>query len=235
MSRAAFFFGAGISKASGMPLAPTITHAALAGQWHLHTDKNFYPGLLQNPISPDTVTPVVQQFLGEVSSIATDYILQLARTPTPRKPHYEDLFSLAYQASRPEVDDTPNLAVVEFFSRLRTQTQHLHTGFNSPTGGNGLAGLAKTACHFLHWVVYHMLTIGAQSRSGLDTVTDVANQVDELDIFTLNHDVLVEDQCEAKGIAFEDGFADRRGELRAYSGWPEKTVRRYVSSNSTVQ
>jgi hypothetical protein len=217
----AFFFGAGISRVSGKPLAPDITRSALAGQWHLHTDQNFYPGLPPNPAFPDTVTPVVQKFLGVVNDIAADYIIELARTPTPRQPHYEDLFSLAYQASRPEVDHTPNLAVVEFLRRLRAQASYLYGSFNSPTGGSGVVGLAEAACHFLHWVVYHMLTSGTQLPSGLDAITDVANNIDELDIFTLNHDLLIEAQCKANGIAFEDGFAYRRGELRAFSSWPE--------------
>ena len=204
-------------------MAPDITHSALAGQWHLHTDQNFYAGLQPNPAFVDIVTPVVQQFLGVVNSIASDYIIELARTSTPRQPHYEDLFSLAYQASRPEVDHTPNLAVVEFLRRLRAQAAHLHVGFKGPTGSTGLVGLGEAACHFLHWVVYHMLTTGTQPRSGLDPITDVANHVDELDIFTLNHDVLIEAQCRANGVAFEDGFSDRRGELRAFSGWPENS------------
>ena len=221
MKRAAFFFGAGISRASGKPLASDIMQSALSGHYHLHSDQNFYPGLESNPAFVDTVTPTVQQFLAVTRDIAADYIAELARTPTPRHPHYEDLFSLAYQASRPEVDHSPNLAVVEFLRRLRAETSHLHTGFEGPTGSDGFMGLAEAACHFLHWVVYHMLTSGAHPRAGLDPVTAVAAQVDELDVFTLNHDVLIENQCRAHGIGCEDGFADRRGELRAFSGWPD--------------
>jgi hypothetical protein len=57
----------------------------------------------------------VQKFLAVLNEIARDYIKQLSRTPTQREPHYEDLFSLSYQAARSETDYTPNLAVVEFF------------------------------------------------------------------------------------------------------------------------
>lgn len=221
MKRAAFFFGAGVSRASGMPLASDIMQSALNEDWHLHTDQNFYPGPAPNPFLADTVTPAVKQFLVIVRDIAAEYIVELARTAIPRQPHYEDLFSLAFQASRPAVEHTPNLAVVEFLRRLSDGTSHLHAGFKGPTGSDGFVGLAEAACHFLHWVVYHGLTIGAHPRKGLDAITDVAAHVDELDIFTLNHDVLVEDQCKAGGVVLEDGFADQRGELRAFNGWRE--------------
>ncbi len=137
MTRAAFFFGAGISRASGKPLAPEITKSALSGHWHLHTDQNFYPGKNPNPAYSDELTPVVQKFLFEISEIAKDYIVEVSRTPRPREPHYEDLFSLAYQVAHSELDHTPNLAVVEFARRLRTQTTLLHAGFKGPQGGLG--------------------------------------------------------------------------------------------------
>lgn len=221
MIRAAFFFGAGISRDSGMPLAPEITSAALNGQWHLGSDQNFHPGPDPNTYSPEIVTSIVQQFLAILNTIAGEYITELSHSAKTRQPHYEDLFSLADQAARPTTAHVPNLAVVEFLRRLRSQTAHLHAGFKGPTGATEFEGLAEASCHFLHWVVYYKLTLVNQPRSGLDAVTEVARAVDELDIFTLNHDVLIEGQCKDTGLQLEDGFADRRGELRAFNGWPE--------------
>jgi len=219
MKRAAFFFGAGISRPSGNPLAAEITTSALSDQWHQHTDLNFYPGLHRNPAFVDVVTPTVQSFLAVVNKIAREYLAEVARTQPPREPHYEDLFSLAYQAFRPEVEHTPNLAVMEFLRRLRAETLPLHSEFRGGSSrGGGFCSLAETACDFLHWVVHHKLTAGG-TRAGLDAITETAKHVDELDIFTLNHDLLIEAQLEDQGIAYEDGFADRHGELRAFSFW----------------
>lgn len=167
------------------------------------------------------MTPTVQKFLSDVREIARDYIRELSRAATPREPHYEDLFSLSYQAAHSEIDHTPNLAVVEFVRRLRAQTTPLHSGFKGPQGGVGFSSLAETACDFLHWVVHHELAAGGNKRAGLDAITDTAKGVDELDIFTLNHDVLIETQCRAEKIPYEDGFADRRGELRVFSWWSQ--------------
>jgi SIR2-like protein len=109
--------------------------------------------------------------------------------------------------------------VAEFRRRLLGETLELHRGFKGTTGGGGLCCLAETACEMLHWVVYYKLTEG-KLRLGLDAITETAKRVKTLDIFTLNHDVLVECQCKADDVAYEDGFADRRGELRIFSDWP---------------
>ena len=220
MKRAAFFFGAGISKASGKPLASEITERALRTQWHLTSKNDFLPGPEPSFAPSDSVTPAVQRFLTILYSISGEYILELSRTPVPRKAHYEDLFSLAEQAFRPASDHVPNLAVVEFLRRLRAETFSLHTGFRwDGSGGVGFAGLAEAACDFLHAVVHHLLTAGDNPRAGLDVIPAAARCVDEVDIFTLNHDLLIESQCHAEGIAYEDGFANRRGEIDAFSFW----------------
>jgi SIR2-like domain len=223
--RAGFFFGAGISTPSGKPLSREITEAALHGQWYLHSDQSFLPGRKPNAyavrLMEDTITPKVQQFLGRLKKLAEDYVTQLSRPEKPREIHYEDLFSLAEQAFRSHLDHVPNLAVVEFLRRLDQETQDLHANFKGGTsGGDGLTGLAETACDFLHWIVHHKLSGNGQRRAGLDAITDVAKNVDELDIFTLNHDVLVEAQLRSTNFDYEDGFDNRRGELRIFSFWP---------------
>jgi hypothetical protein len=181
MKRAAFFFGAGISKPSGRPLAREITRSGLEDQWHLTTDRRFLPGLNQNRHSVrclvDSVTPTVQKFLARLKDIASDYITELSRSSRPRDAHYEDLFSLSEQAFRSESDHIPNLVVVEFRRRLRSETQPLYADFEGgSSGGVGLAGLAETACDFLHWVVHHKLRTCGTPRAGLQVITDAAKQ-----------------------------------------------------------
>jgi hypothetical protein len=69
--------------------------------------------------------------------------------------------------------------------------------------------------------VHHELAKDGNKRVGLDAITDTAKAVDQLDIFTLNHDVLIEAQCRSANVLYEDGFADRRGELLVFSWWPQ--------------
>lgn len=228
-NQAAFFFGSGISIPSDMPSVYQITNAAFGEEWHLATDGNFRPGPNPNAHIPDSVTPVVKTFLAKVSDCAADYLAELARPNAGRKPHYEDLFSLAEQALRPETDHVPNLAAVEFLRRLRRETAPLHCGFRGGSvGGEGFVGLAAVACDFLHWVVHHKLHAGGKERRGLELISETASAVTALDVFTLNHDLLVEAQLKSDGIAdVETGFDDRtHGQFSVYrSGWWEDTKR----------
>jgi hypothetical protein len=150
-----------------MPSVYQITKAAHDEEWHLKSDGRYYPGPNTNPAIPDTVTPIVKAFLVKLSDCAADYLAELARPSAGRKPHYEDLFSLAEQASRAETDHVPNLASVEFLRRLRRETASLHCAFKGGSvGGEGFVGLANAACEFLHWVVHYRLQTGGKVRRG---------------------------------------------------------------------
>lgn len=221
--QAAFLFGSGISIPSNLPSVDQITDAARDEEWHLDSVGRFHPGPNGNPAIPDLITPVVKAFLEKLTNCAADYRAELARPRAGRKPHYEDLFSLAEQASRADTDHVPNLATVDFLRRVRSETAALHCGFSCTClGGEGFTGLAEAACEFLHWVVHHKLNSGGKERHGLRLISETAASVDALDVFTLNHDTLVEQQLDADGISeVEMGFDDTsHGQFRVYrSRW----------------
>lgn len=214
-----------------MPSVQEITASALSGDWHLNSVGRFYAGLNPNPLIPDNITPIVTKFLSKVADCAADYRAELARPGSGSKPHYEDLFSLAEQAARAETDHVPNLATVEFLRRLRRDTASLHCGYKGgPSGLDGFVGLATDTCEFLHWVVDAKLRTGGSTRQGLGVISKTAMAVDELDIFTLNHDTLVEQQLMDDGISeVETGFDDRtHGQFSVYSSrwWKSTTAHR---------
>ena len=232
--QAAFLFGSGISIPSKVPSVYQITDAARDEDWHLTTLKTFEPGVDPNPLSTDAVTPSVKAFLATLTTYAADCLNELKHLHGSRRPHYEDLFSLAEQAARPETDHAPNLAVVEFVRRLRKDTESLHLNFKGGSGvHDGFVGLAEAACDFLHWVVHHKLRCAGGTRIGLELISQIAREVEALDLFTLNHDVLVEPQLKADGITeLEFGFHDHTHcECAVFSAWPaqechpRKTVR----------
>jgi SIR2-like protein len=227
--QAAFFFGSGISIPSGLPSTYQITEAVFNEDWHLDSQGIFWPGANSNPYIPDNVTPLVRDFLHVVYDRAADYLAELSTSTSGRRPHYEDLFSLAEQASRPETDHVPNLAAVEFVRRLRRDTAHLHSGFKA-NAGEGFVGLATAACDLLHWIVHHKLSRHDKDRRGLELVSRVAS-IATLDVFTLNHDLLIEAQLKSDGLGdIEMGFTDRtHGQFAVYQpGWwrnPKRNTR----------
>lgn len=230
--KAAFFFGSGISLAS-FPRVGSINVASVTGitnsvfneDWHYTSCRIFVPGPNPNPLIPDTTTPVAKAFLEKVRICADDYLAQLATSSPPRAAHYEDLFSLAEQASRSENDHVPNLAVLEFTRRLRRDTQPLYSNFINPIGGSdNFVALAQISCDLLHWVVDYTLNSRGSGRQGLDLIAQTAKEVDQLDIFTLNHDTLVEQELKAAGFGHEAGFGDRHhGPFSVFQpGWATK-------------
>lgn len=84
--------------------------------------------------------------------------------------------------------------------------------------------LAQTSCDLIHWAVDHTLRNMVTVRSGLGLIPVVAGSVDELDIFTLNHDTLIEEELLASGLSFESGFGDQfHGGFSVYQpGWRAK-------------
>lgn len=241
--KAAFFFGSGISLASYPPGVASvwgITDSIFNADWHFTTAKTFAAGPNPNPLIPDDVTPAVKEFLKCVKNCADEYIKALSKRRPARPLHYEDLFSLAEQASRPELDHVQNLAVIEFLQRLRRDTLPIHSSFANPVAGSdSFVSLAQTACDFLHWVVDHTLRNMVCSRSGLGLIPIVANSVDELDIFTLNHDTLIEEELSANKLGYESGFGDRtHGSFSVYQpGWskvPRKAVARIFKLHGSL-
>jgi hypothetical protein len=235
--KAAFFFGSGISLASFPRVASAvgstnvasvagITNSVFNDDWHYTSIGIFLHGPNPNPLIPDDVTPVAKAFLEKVRACAEDYLAQLASALPPRAAHYEDLFSLAEQASRTETDHVPNLAVLEFTRRLRRETQGLYAAFKNPVAGSdNFAKLAEISCDLLHWAVDHTLNRRAGPRKGLTLVAETAQNVDALDIFTLNHDTLVEQELKATaGFGHEAGFGDRsHGPFSVFQpGWATK-------------
>ncbi len=219
MKTAALFFGSGISIPSGLPSVQDISDAALNGKWRKHTDQNFYP-THPGSTKSDPVVLSIQSFLGILSRIATEYPVALGVT---RISHYEDWFSLAEQVARLAYDFTPNLATVEFLRRLKKETEPIYAGFKDGIAGlDAFSSLADETCDYLHCVVYHELTKRVPAKPvGMQAITEIAAAVDTLDIFTLNHDCLVETQLQQTGVSdIELGFDDQsHGDFRVYSGW----------------
>ena len=60
----------------------------------------------------------------------------------------------------------------------------------------------------------------------MDAISDVARKADTMDVFTLNHERLIERQLMGGGISFVDGFGDRKGDVRIFDNrWSGERVR----------
>lgn len=211
--------GSGVSCAAGLPGTEKITEVVLAAR-----DLPFLFGVDSAAVTAFMV------ILGE--EIAT-LNKELARR---RSPNYEDIYYLAAQICDSEFGEFENPAADAFARRLARILQKDRTTFASVEPGPGrmptwqmrVIALAEAAQRLIVGDIGKALS----SRDGVDIgkmqlLVDPAHALgDGLDVFTLNHDTLLEETWREAEVKFEDGFRPVQ-EVNAASWlaeYPEVTV-----------
>jgi hypothetical protein len=186
------FLGSGVSSASGAPTVGAITQSLFSDGWSADNAERYVPGQ-----DEDGTVARLKKYLAILQTHADDYFgRRLGREST-----YEDLFYLAELIENVTSHETDDAALAPFMDTITEKTAHL-CDQEFP-----LETLTRKAARFIQWVVYHKLK-GCQLPKGLDAIRDLArsNELDRLDIVTLNHDVLVERLLDTEGIPYNDGF-----------------------------
>ena len=208
MSGAAFFFGSGISRDSKAPMVGDITDALLNGAWDAHTDWRFYPS--------KTPSRGKAQLLQEFIRLVKTQIDPHLRSRDDREANYEDLYAAALQIAQDETSEITNPLIADTVSVIRAAATDLFRDFHPHIDDNAFASLADRATDLVQWVVYHKLA-PATVPVGMEAISAVAGAVSSLDIFSLNHDLLIELLLNQKKIPFADGFGERDGDVLRFS------------------
>jgi len=200
----ALFLGSGVSYSSGLPSTKRITDALLHDEWHSSSDSRFYPGPEPDPgLRARNWAPCLQRFLRLIYRQANRYYQRRMRP----KANYEDLYYLARQIEEEENKGTDNPAIAPFLRKVRAATYLCDLFHHNIEEGVTLGELARRSCLFIEWVVFHKLS-GQYIPKGLELIKDLAQseRIEKLDIFTLNHDCLIESLLHENRIQFTDGF-----------------------------
>lgn len=214
-----FLIGSGVSCAAGLPGTAKLTHDILSPSNEVF-----------NPFEPTETLSAFMQLLAEEQSRL------LKRLGNNRPVNYEDICYLAAQIADSEVGEFENAAVEAFVDKLARELMDQEERFKEPGdpawGQEGywrerVYRLAVSSVRTIKQTVARELTEEAPRPDALRGLTDAAGCGEvNLDVFTLNHDRLLETLWNMEGISFEDGFrpvADVRSNcyLAAY---PEVTV-----------
>lgn len=200
-----------------------ITEDLLGLEWIAHTDGRFMPrppGYTGEP--RDALR--TQQFLQHIKVKIEPLLLARER----RSAHYEDLFSSVRQIVQDEMLEIPNPLIADFVNSLRAETAALFEPQHPHIDDNRFASLADRASILIQWAVAYGIS-AAKAPQGMGLISEVARFVKDLDIFSLNHDLLIEAQLGRDGVPFFDGFGNRDGDALIFdSNWPtEAAVRLY--------
>lgn len=205
------FLGSGVSYESGLARVGEITRSLLNGEWHSHTDELFYPGPEPNPVfrSQNWVLRI-QPFLKILKSYADEYSAMKRGTDA----NYEDLYYLARQLMDEYQGRVENPAILHFALEIRDKLKDLCTPMPLTKEEVTSELLVRRACDFIQCVIWHML-YWDKPPIGMEIIKELAlsEDVERLDIFTLNHDFLVENLFESNRIDFEDGFGPPDGQV----------------------
>ncbi|MHB0980220.1 MAG: SIR2 family protein [Thermoleophilia bacterium] len=197
--RVAMLIGSGVSCAAGLPGTEQITEVVLAER-----DLPFLFG-----VESEALTAFMKILTAEIATVNKE----LARV---RSPNYEDIYYLAAQICDSEFGEFENPAADAFARRLARILQKDRSTFatvepapgRTPTWQMCVIALAEAAQRLIVGDIRKALS----SRDGVDSskmhvLIDAARTLgDRLDVFTLNHDTLLEEAWVCSGVPFEDGF-----------------------------
>jgi len=198
-----FLVGSGISRPAGLPSVHEITKQVLSPKEFFLSSDGVYrrvEAVQPSPLLVQTQTPEmerIEQFLRWLKGLAE---LRYA-ADAGRWVNYEDLAYLAAQIRDDSHDQYENPAIGPLIC----------CGLNSLPGlcsAGKLGELAGQAEDYIADVVAEMLARQPTQSEHLDIFREAASdhRLEEVNLFSLNHDRLLENFLKSKGAAVVDGF-----------------------------
>lgn len=217
--KVSFILGAGVSIPAKMPSVSDITDKVLSGTGIMRsTDENYYFGRPQyaHVGIADEYIPRVVTFLKRLSVEIQRYYIS---TPE-RVVNYEDLFYLAAQIHDSELREYDNPIVEAFVDKILPDITPLLVGQELEIRKQWqLHELAREATRYIHCIVWHSLTKEPGDLHYLRLVREACQEatISSLDLFTLNHDTVIEQYLDRCGVRYTDGFGQPIKAVRYWS------------------
>lgn len=214
-----FLFGSGVSIPAKMPCVKQITERVLSGTGvRRHTAGNFEFGqpLYVHAGLPDEYVPRVVTFLRRLSVEIEQYY----SSDHDRWVNYEDLYYVAAQIHDSEVGEYDNPIVQAFVDKIMPDIKQLLVGQENEIRKKWeLHEIAGEATHYIHDIVWHFLSTEPADLDYLHCVQDACNDIKSasVNLFTLNHDTVIERYLNICGIKYTDGFGQPINDVRYWS------------------
>lgn len=187
----AFLFGSGISLPAKLPSTQDITERVLTGKGVArHSDETYYFGKPMNGM-PDEYIPKVVSFIRRLKMEIDNYYAFNQN----RQTNYEDIYSLASQIHDSESNEYDNPAISALINKIRSDSWHILVGRpNLKWADWRIIDISTEATNYIADVLWHLLTIPPSDLSYLSFIDDCQrdSRFDQIDIFTLNHDTVLE-------------------------------------------
>jgi len=215
----AFLLGSGVSIPAGMPSTKKITERILSGEGVMrHTDGNYYLGkpLYAHVGIPDEYIPRVVTFLKRLKvEIDLYYLNEMGRST-----NYEDLYYASSQVCDSESGEYDNPVLKPFIDKIVPDIQPLLVCTENEIKRVWQTHkLAEEATNYVRDVVWHLLSEPPGRLDHLGLLVDACRDttLSNLDIFTLNHDTVLEKCLWQSDVQFIDGFGESVNHVRYWN------------------
>ncbi|MBI3189440.1 MAG: SIR2 family protein, partial [Ignavibacteriales bacterium] len=211
-----FLFGSGISFPAKLPSMDEITQILLNGEGVIrHTDETYY--LSENKseyfLSGEYI-PRVTAFLGRIKTEIDSYYSE-----DTHKTNYEDIYYVVSQIKDSELKDYDNPAIKPLIDRIYPDIKSLLDKQENDTHYDWtLLDLATESTNCIRDVVWRCLLRSPERLDHLQVISDACNDknIANVDIFTLNHDILLEQYFSNTDIRVNDGFGPPQENNKRY-------------------
>ncbi|MDX9696824.1 MAG: SIR2 family protein [Bacteroidales bacterium] len=192
----AFLFGSGVSKYSGLKNVNEITDAVLSTKKVARNgDLNYY---FYDYITDCNSVRSIQKFLFYLKDIIDEYHNRLK---IPYETNYEELYYLLYQIEKSEEKEYENPAIYPLIKNIELIFKD-EISFHD----NDLERYVRESKRYIHYIVYHLLQKSNGKLDQFNIISKVQEFAMQIDIFSLNHDILLETYFENNSISFNYGF-----------------------------
>ena len=211
-------FGSGISKCSRLQTVQEITDAVFKESYFEHTSQDIIKGVHPSEYlqSHYDVKPL-QDFLELLREKNDSYLT--TKLGYQHHTTYEDLYYIVDQIYNENYAGSDNLSIRLFIEEIENLSFPMRLRYKRNPGlpPVSLASLCDKSKILIETVVKYGLY--DYPPVGLDLIKDISNknEVDSLEIFTLNHDTLIEKLLDDNDIFYCDGFSNPDGEVRWYN------------------
>ncbi|PKK83731.1 MAG: hypothetical protein CVT49_06845 [candidate division Zixibacteria bacterium HGW-Zixibacteria-1] len=200
--RIAFLFGAGISTPLGVSSTIEITKEVMSGKCiTTHTEEN------------------VSQYIKLLKLLKIE-VENYYSNQNQYEANYEDLYYMASQIRDSKSKEYDNPAIAALYDRINRLIKPI---LNEKPGdaqiNMNLGNLAKETTNYIADIVWHLLKRHKNEVNHLNCLAGAYRDTDisKIDIFTLNHDLMIEAFLDKSGISYIDGFSERTNDVRYWN------------------
>jgi len=217
MKNISFLLGAGISIPSGISSTQEITDRILSGNNIIKCGDSSY--IISNDsydIKPDLKDELIKEnieFIKIISRQISNYFKQFS----VRKINYEDIFYLINELHDEVSRDTENPTVYRFYKYIKPKIEHFFKK-KKPYDYRmrDMLNFLSEIENYIKCIVTSILSQKIDKIKGLDFINSMNDDVEiqKVNIFTLNHDLLLEKCFEENQIQYIDGFTSPINKVR---------------------